>query len=201
MIIGIPREVKDDEYRVAITPAGVRELTSAGHTVFVEAGAGVGSSMPDDEFRRTGAEIIAEADDVWAESDLVCKVKEPVPSEYKRLGARRGPDSLHLPAPRRLQGVHRCPCGRGQCGHRLRDGAPPRQFTSSVGPDERGGRSYGAPYGGAPSHAPWRGPRCAGGRRPWSARGQGRDSRSGSLGYGSGHSRRGHAFRRLHPGP
>ena len=58
MIIGIPKEVKDDEYRVAITPAGVRELTSAGHTVFVEAGAGVGSSMPDDEFERTGARIV-----------------------------------------------------------------------------------------------------------------------------------------------
>ena len=72
MIIGIPREVKDDEYRVAITPAGVRELTSAGHTVYVEAGAGVGSSMPDDEFVRTGAQIIAEADDVWAASRTWC---------------------------------------------------------------------------------------------------------------------------------
>src|SRR5665213_243523 len=103
MIIGIPREVKDDEYRVAITPAGVRELTSAGHTVYVEAGAGEGSSMPDDDFVRTGAKIIAAADDVWAESDLVCKVKEPVPSEYQRLRAR--PDQtlftyLHLAAAR-----------------------------------------------------------------------------------------------------
>src|SRR5665213_1237800 len=103
MIIGIPREVKDDEYRVALTPAGVRELTSAGHTVYVEAGAGVGSSMPDDEFERTGAQIIASADDVWAESDLVCKVKEPVASEYERLGARHGQTLftyLHLAASR-----------------------------------------------------------------------------------------------------
>jgi alanine dehydrogenase len=103
MIIGIPKEVKDDEYRVAITPAGVRELTSAGHTVYVEAGAGEGSSMPDDDFVRTGAKIIAAADDVWAESDLVCKVKEPVSSEYQRLVAR--PDQtlftyLHLAASR-----------------------------------------------------------------------------------------------------
>ena len=70
MIIGIPKEVKDDEYRVAITPAGVRELTSAGHMVYVEAGAGVGSSMPDDEFVHTGATIIDQADDVWAAADL-----------------------------------------------------------------------------------------------------------------------------------
>ncbi|HEY3845104.1 MAG TPA: alanine dehydrogenase [Acidimicrobiales bacterium] len=88
MIVGIPKEVKEDEWRVAITPAGVRELTSAGHIVYVEAGAGVGSSMPDDDFVRTGAKIIASADDLWAESDLVCKVKEPIPSEYHRLGAR-----------------------------------------------------------------------------------------------------------------
>src|ERR1700734_3722747 len=103
MIIGIPKEVKDDEYRVAITPAGVRELTSAGHTVYVEANAGQGSSMPDEEFIRTGAQIIASADDVWAESDLVCKVKEPVPAEYDRLGARPGQTLftyLHLAASR-----------------------------------------------------------------------------------------------------
>src|SRR5580704_7951747 len=101
MIVGIPKEVKDDEYRVALTPAGVRELTSAGHTVYVEAGAGEGSSMPDEEFVRTGAVIIKDADDLWAASDLVCKVKEPVSSEYHRLGAR--PDQtlftyLHLAA-------------------------------------------------------------------------------------------------------
>ncbi len=89
MIVGIPKEVKDDEYRVALTPAGVRELTSAGHTVYVEAGAGEGSSMPDEEFVRTGAVIIKDPDDLWAASDLVCKVKEPVASEYHRLDARR----------------------------------------------------------------------------------------------------------------
>ncbi len=103
MIIGVPKELKEDEYRVALTPAGVRELTSVGHTVYVEAGAGLGSSMPDDEFVRTGAQIIAAADDVWADADLVCKVKEPVPSEYDRLGARSGQvlfTYLHLAASR-----------------------------------------------------------------------------------------------------
>ena len=61
MIVGIPKEVKEDEWRVAITPAGVRELTSAGHIVYVEKGAGDGSSMPDADFVRTGAKIIASA--------------------------------------------------------------------------------------------------------------------------------------------
>jgi alanine dehydrogenase len=103
MIVGIPSEVKADEYRVAITPAGVRELTSAGHTVFVQKGAGDGSSMPDAEFVRTGAQIIDEADDLWAAADLVCKVKEPIAEEYHRLGAREDQTLftyLHLAASR-----------------------------------------------------------------------------------------------------
>ncbi|HVB91069.1 MAG TPA: alanine dehydrogenase [Acidimicrobiales bacterium] len=103
MIVGVPSEVKDDEYRVAITPAGARELTSSGHTVYVEKGAGDGSSMPDAEFVRTGATIIDRAEDVWASSDLVCKVKEPVTEEYHLLGARKGQTLftyLHLAASR-----------------------------------------------------------------------------------------------------
>jgi len=103
MIVGIPSEVKTDEWRVAITPAGVRELTSAGHTVLVEKGAGDGSSMPDAEFVRTGAKILDDADDVWASADLVCKVKEPVPEEFPRLGMRPGQvlfTYLHLAASR-----------------------------------------------------------------------------------------------------
>ena len=65
MKVGIPREVKNNEYRVAITPAGVHELTRAGHEVFVEQGAGLGSSMPDAEFVAAGANILPTADDVW----------------------------------------------------------------------------------------------------------------------------------------
>ncbi len=84
MIVGVPKEVKVDEYRVAMTPAGVRELTSAGHTVYVEKGAGVGSAIPDTDFIATGAKIVEDADDIWAESDMVLGVKEPVPDEYPR---------------------------------------------------------------------------------------------------------------------
>lgn len=85
MRIGVPKEVKNNEFRVAITPIGVHELVSNGHHVIVEAGAGVGSSIPDSEYLAAGAQILAEADAVWAESELVLKVKEPVAQEYHRL--------------------------------------------------------------------------------------------------------------------
>ena len=85
MKVGIPRELKNREYRVAITPAGVRELFAHGHDVFVEKDAGVGSSITDDEFTAAGATILGVADDVWGEADLVLKVKEPIAEEYHRM--------------------------------------------------------------------------------------------------------------------
>ena len=87
MKVGIPREVKNNEYRVAITPAGVKELVSHGHSVSVEKDAGAGSSILDQEYTAAGATIVGAADDVWAEAELVLKVKEPVASEYGRLRA------------------------------------------------------------------------------------------------------------------
>jgi alanine dehydrogenase len=81
MRIGVPSEVKIDEYRVAITPAGVRELTSRGHEVLVQAGAGAGSAMSDEQFQAQGARIVAHADSLFAQADLVLKVKEPQPQE------------------------------------------------------------------------------------------------------------------------
>jgi alanine dehydrogenase len=83
--VGIPREIKDNEYRVAITPAGAHELVVAGHTVYIEKEAGVGSAIPDEDFIAAGAEILGSADDVWAEADLVLKVKEPIAEEYGRI--------------------------------------------------------------------------------------------------------------------
>ena len=83
--VGIPREVKNHEYRVAITPAGVHELVTAGHDVVIEASAGVGSSIPDADFVGAGAKILASADEVWGVADLVLKVKEPVAEEYHRM--------------------------------------------------------------------------------------------------------------------
>ncbi|ONK15333.1 alanine dehydrogenase [Streptomyces sp. MP131-18] len=85
MKVGIPREVKNNEFRVATTPAGVHELVTGGHQVHVERGAGLGSAIPDDEYAAAGAELAADADEVWARADLVLKVKEPVAEEYHRL--------------------------------------------------------------------------------------------------------------------
>ncbi|MEU4773665.1 alanine dehydrogenase [Micromonospora sp. NPDC023644] len=85
MKVGIPREVKNHEYRVAITPAGVNEFVRSGHQVFVESGAGVGSSIGDDEFAAAGAKILATADEVWETAELVLKVKEPIAEEYHRM--------------------------------------------------------------------------------------------------------------------
>ncbi len=99
MKVGIPSEVKNHEYRVAITPAGVHELVGAGHEVVVEKDAGTGSSIPDDDLVASGAKILPTADDVWADADLILKVKEPVPEEYHRM--RRGQTLftyLHLAA-------------------------------------------------------------------------------------------------------
>jgi alanine dehydrogenase len=103
VIIGVPLEIKQDEYRVAATPAGVRELTSAGHIVHVEQGAGEGSSIQDAEYVATGAKIVPDADEVWAGADMVLKVKEPVEEEYHRLGLRSDQvlfTYLHLAASR-----------------------------------------------------------------------------------------------------
>ena len=85
MKVAIPREVKNNEFRVAITPSGVHELTRQGHDVFVEKDAGVGSSIDDADYIAAGAKILDSADDVWAEGELVLKVKEPVAVEYPRM--------------------------------------------------------------------------------------------------------------------
>lgn len=82
MIIGVPREIKDQEARVGVTPAGVKALTEAGHKVLVETQAGAQSGFPDDEYQNAGAEIVGEAGYVWGKSDMVVKVKEPIESEY-----------------------------------------------------------------------------------------------------------------------
>src|SRR3954467_9199758 len=83
MIIGVPMEIKNNENRVALTPAGVVSYVQAGHTVLIESGAGLGSAFYDEDYANSGAEIIASAADVWAKSEMIMKVKEPLESEYK----------------------------------------------------------------------------------------------------------------------
>ncbi|GLH63997.1 alanine dehydrogenase [Parageobacillus sp. G301] len=82
MIIGVPKEIKNNENRVAITPAGVMSFVQAGHTVLVEKDAGIGSGFTNEDYASAGAQIIDQAQDVWAKADMIMKVKEPLPSEY-----------------------------------------------------------------------------------------------------------------------
>jgi alanine dehydrogenase len=101
MFIGIPKEIKNNEFRVSTTAAGVHSLVIAGHTVFVEKGAGVGSAITDDEYVKAGATILDTADDVWAKAEMIIKVKEPIAQEYHRM--RKGQilfTYLHLAASR-----------------------------------------------------------------------------------------------------
>ncbi|MEN6493702.1 MAG: alanine dehydrogenase [Thermoguttaceae bacterium] len=85
MIIGVPREVKRDEYRVGLLPVGVEEVTRAGHQILVEAGAGLGSGLPDQDYERAGAEMVSSAEEVYGRAEMIIKVKEPQPSELIRL--------------------------------------------------------------------------------------------------------------------
>jgi len=99
--VGIPTEIKNNEYRVAITPAGVSELVRRGHEVLIQSGAGDGSAITDADFTAAGATIVGTGDEVWAEADLLLKVKEPIEAEYSRM--RKGQvlfTYLHLAASR-----------------------------------------------------------------------------------------------------
>ena len=82
MIVGVPKEIKSDEYRVAMVPAGVEELTRAGHRVLIQSGAGAGSGISDETYAANGAEIVGSEADVWRRGDLIVKVKEPLPGEW-----------------------------------------------------------------------------------------------------------------------
>ena len=101
MLVGIPKELKNNEFRVSTTPAGVHALVVAGHTVFVEKSAGLGSSISDEEYVKAGGTILDTADEVWAKSEMIIKVKEPIAQEYSRM--REGQilfTYLHLAASR-----------------------------------------------------------------------------------------------------
>ncbi len=103
MKIGVVKEIKTHEYRVALTPAGADELVRAGNRVLVEAGAGAGSGLDDERYRAAGAEVLASAEEVWAEAEMILKVKEPLEPEWPRM--RPGQilfTYLHLAADRRL---------------------------------------------------------------------------------------------------
>ena len=189
MIVGIPREVKDNEYRVAATPEGVRELTLAGHQVLVETDAGEGSSIADEQYIRGGAEIVATPREVFDAADMVLKVKEPVEQEYDLL--REGQilfTYLHLAAGKELTEalLQRKVSAVAYETVQLEDGglpllAPMSEIAGRMAPQagaaflekERGGR--GVLLGGSPGVAPGRvlvlGAGMAGSNAAWIATG------------------------------
>jgi alanine dehydrogenase len=133
MLIGVPKEIKPDEYRVALTPAGTEALTSAGHQVLIEAAAGLGSGFTDDFYSMAGAQISDSADDIWVRADMVMKVKEPIEAEWPKI--RNGQvlfTYFHLASTRIDRGP---PCLRGR-GHRLRNRRVARWRASAADPDE-----------------------------------------------------------------
>jgi alanine dehydrogenase len=155
MRIGIPTEVKNHEYRVAATPEGVRELTRAGHRVVVQAGAGSGSAVPDEQYEAAGAQVLPDADAVFADADLIVKVKEPQPQEYGRF--RSGQvlfTYLHLAAD---EGLTRFLAERGVRGVayetvQTQDGrlpllAPMSEIAGRLAPQE-GAKALERPQGG-----------------------------------------------------
>src|SRR5438128_3410073 len=85
MIVGVPKEIKTDEYRVAMIPVGVEELTRGGHKVLIQAGAGQGSGIADQQYADNGAEIVADSVTIWKRADMIVKVKEPLPAEYAEM--------------------------------------------------------------------------------------------------------------------
>ncbi len=117
MRVGVPKEVKDSEYRVGLVPSTVRELTASGHEVIVERNAGLGAGVTDADYQAVGREIVPDADQVYSGAELVVKVKEPLAGERKKLRPR--PDSLHLSASGGRSRADRRPDGRRRDRHRL----------------------------------------------------------------------------------
>ncbi|TVZ00366.1 alanine dehydrogenase [Trebonia kvetii] len=168
MKVGIPREVKNHEYRVAITPAGVRELSDHGHEVYLEKDAGAGSQLSDDAYVAAGATIIPDADEVWSTADLVLKVKEPVAEEYHRM--RPGLTLftyLHLAADKACTDalLENKVTGIAYETVQLADGslpllAPMSEVAGRLGPQVgayhlmRSGGGYGVLLGGVPGTSP-----------------------------------------------
>ncbi len=111
MLIGVPKEIKDNEYRVGLVPSSVRELVAAGHRVIVETGAGIGAGLADADYSAADAQIVAHAEDVYARAELIVKVKEPLPVERKLLRSGQilftylhlapDPEQTEVPAGRR----------------------------------------------------------------------------------------------------
>ena len=198
--VGIPSEVKNNEFRVAITPAGVYEFARAGHEVFVQAGAG---RRLLDHRRATsspaGATILPDADEVWATARPDAQGqgadRRGVPADARRSGA------LHLPAPGRVEGVHRRAARPQVTGIAYETVELPDRVAAAARPDVRGRRAARAAGRRVPPDALRRRPRRADGRRPRGLRGQGRGDRRRRVRHERRRDRARHAGRGAGAGP
>ena len=180
MKVGVPTEIKTDEYRVSLTPAGVSELVERGHEVYIQAGAGVGSTIPDEEYEAQGAHMLPDAQSVFDEAEMILGVKEPQPEEVGDAAA--GPPALHLPAPGARPRAHARARGVGRHLRRLRDRGRRARPAAAARADERGGRQDRHPGGRVLPGAPARRARRAARRRA----GRGRRDRDGHRRRGGG---------------
>jgi len=145
MIVGVPKEIKADEYRVAMLPVGVEELTQLGQTVLIESGAGLGSGLTDAQYEAAGAALVSGAAEIWARADLIVKVKEPQPSEWPVLRSGQVVFTyFHFAA----TGADPRLIARGITANRVRDPARRAGRPAAVDPDERGRRADEYPGGG-----------------------------------------------------
>ena len=193
MKIGVPKEVKNHEYRVAITPAGVHELVRTGTRCSSKPAPAVGSSITDEEYVAAGRE-----DPRRRRRGLGDRRPDPQGEGADRRGVRpdaRRPGAVHLPAPRRLARVHRRAAQPRRDRHRLRDGADRGRRPAAAGPDVGGRRAAGAAGRRVPPDAPGRRPGRADGRRLRCLRGQGRRDRRRCLRDERRRDRAGHAGR------
>ena len=188
MLIGVPKEVKREEYRVAITPAGVEALTEAGHQVVVECGAGVASGFSDDLYAATGAQLVNGPEGVWSDAELILKVKEPTELEWLRMRAGQVLFTyFHFAASRALtQAV----MDSGAVAIAYDDGRTEHRGTAFADAHERGCRATGGAGGGAILGTALGRIGCAAFWRPRGVAGQGPDPGRWGRGRQRGQDRR-----------
>jgi alanine dehydrogenase len=142
MIIGVPKEIKEQENRVGLLPYTAKSLTRKGHTVLVQKNAGDGSGYPDEDYIEVGAKIVERAEDVFAQAEMIVKVKEPLKAEWGLLRkGQLGPASFHLPPSRGEQRAHRSSAQIRRYRRRLRDHSGRQQVTAPRA-DERDRRAH-----------------------------------------------------------
>lgn len=147
MLLGVPKEIKDNEYRVGMVPSTVRELTETGHNVIVETGAGTEAGLPDGAYQAAGAEVVSGVNAVYSRAELIVKVKEPLAAERKKL--QRGQVLFGLSASRTRPRTDRGPDGSGRHRNRLRNGDVATGHLAALDANVGSRRANGTPCGRA----------------------------------------------------